>query len=119
MTKPIISWIEESRLRGDLPVVPVGALVKVNYRIREGEKERIQAFQGVVIKKHGGAKSLTSTFTVRKVSQGHGVERTFPLHSPSIESVSVLREGRVRRAKLYYLRKLSGKKARIREKKNA
>ncbi len=119
MTKPIIHWVGESQLRGDLPKIPVGAEVRVNYRIREGEKERIQAFQGVVIRKHGGLKSLSSTFTVRKVSQGFGVERTFPLHSPSIESVKVIREGRVRRAKLYYLRKLAGKKARIREKTNA
>lgn len=116
MTKPIIQWIEESQLRTDIPHLPVGAEVRVNYRIREGEKERIQVFQGVVIAKHGGPKSATSSFTVRKVTQGFGVERTFPLHSPSIESVTVVREGRVRRAKLYYLRALRGKKARIREK---
>jgi len=116
MIEPTIQWVEQGQLRSDLPDLPVGAEVKVNYRIVEGEKERIQAFQGVIIKKHGGPGSSTSTFTVRKVSQGYGVERTFPLHSPRIESVSVLREGRVRRAKLYYLRDLSGKKARIREK---
>ena len=118
MTKPIIQWVEEPHLNKELPELPVGAEVKVNYRIREGEKERIQAFQGVIIKKHGGPKSSNSNFTVRKVYQGHGVERTFPLHSPNIESVKVLREGRVRRAKLYYLRGLAGKKARIREKRN-
>ena len=116
MTKPVIQWIEAQHLREDIPPLPVGAEVRVNYRISEGEKERIQAFQGVVISKHGGPGSTTSTFTVRKVTQGYGVERTFPLHSPRIESVKVMREGRVRRAKLYYLRKLSGKKARIREK---
>jgi len=119
MTKPIIQWIEDAQLRSDIPAIPVGAEVRVNYRIREGEKERIQAFQGVVIGKHGGPKNLSSTFTVRKVSQGFGVERTFPLHSPSIESVTVVRQGRVRRAKLYYLRQRAGKKARIREKTNA
>ena len=119
MTKPIIQWVEESQMREDVPVLPVGAVVKVNYRIREGDRERIQAFQGVVISKHGGPQSVTSTFTVRKVTQGYGVERTFPLHSPSIESVQVIRQGRVRRAKLYYLRALRGKKARIREKANA
>jgi large subunit ribosomal protein L19 len=119
MTKPIIQWVEDAQLRSDIPPIPVGAEVRVNYRIREGEKERIQAFQGTVISKHGGPKSLTSTFTVRKVTQGFGVERTFPLHSPNIESVKVVRQGRVRRAKLYYLRKLQGKKARIREKTNA
>jgi len=116
MIEPTIQWVEDQHLRQDIPQIPVGAEVKVNYRIVEGEKERIQAFQGVVIKKHGGPGSTTSTFTVRKVSQGFGVERTFPLHSPRIESVTILREGRVRRAKLYYLRALSGKKARIREK---
>lgn len=119
MIKPIMQWVEDSQLRPEVPVVPVGAEVKVNYRIREGEKERIQVFQGVVIKTHGGPKSVTSSFTVRKVTQGFGVERTFPLHSPSIESVQVVRLGRVRRAKLYYLRALRGKKARIREKARA
>ena len=89
--------------------------MRVNYRIREGETERVQAFQGVVIKKHGGAKSITSTFTVRKVSQGFGVERTFPYHSPNIQKVEIVRRGRVRRAKLYFLRELKGKKARLRE----
>ncbi len=116
MNKPIIQWIDDTQLRSDLPPIPVGAEVRVNYRIREGEKERIQVFQGLVIAKHGGPKSATSSFTVRKVTQGFGVERTFPLHSPSIESVEVVRLGRVRRAKLYYLRALRGKKARIREK---
>lgn len=119
MIKPIMQWVEDSQLRPEVPVVPVGAEVKVNYRIREGEKERIQVFQGVVISTHGGPKSVTSSFTVRKVTQGFGVERTFPLHSPSIESVQVVRLGRVRRAKLYYLRALRGKKARIREKARA
>ncbi|MEE8396012.1 MAG: 50S ribosomal protein L19 [bacterium] len=118
MTKPIIQWVEDSQLRKDLPRMPVGAEVRVNYRIVEGEKSRIQAFQGVLIRKHGGPGSVTSTFTVRKVTGGFGVERTFPLHSPNIDSIQVLREGRVRRAKLYYLRALSGKKARIREKRN-
>ncbi len=119
MMKPIMQWVEDTQLRTDLPPIPVGAEVRVNYRIREGEKERIQAFQGLVIGKHGGPKSATSTFTVRKVTQGFGVERTFPLHSPSIESIKVVRLGRVRRAKLYYLRALRGKKARIREKQHA
>ena len=115
MTKPIIRWVEDAQLRTDLPFLPIGAEVRVNYRIREGEKERVQAFQGVVIKKHGGAKSITSTFTVRKVSQGFCVERTFPYHSPNIQKVEIVRRGRVRRAKLYFLRELKGKKARLRE----
>ena len=116
MRQPHIQWIESQQLRDDLPELPVGAQVRVNYRILEGEKERVQAFEGVVIKKHGGPGSTASTFTVRKVAQGFGVERTFALHSPRIESVKVLRRGRVRRAKLYYLRQLAGKKARIQEK---
>jgi large subunit ribosomal protein L19 len=93
---------------------PVGAQVRVNYRIREGEKERIQAFEGTVIRHHDGNKSMTSTFTVRKMSQGFGVERIFPLHSPLVESIKVNRQGRVRRGKLYFLRELAGKKARLR-----
>jgi len=116
MSKPIVDWVTESQIREDLPNLQVGSEVKVSYRITEGEKSRIQAFQGVLISKHGGPGQITSTFTVRKVSQGFGVERTFPLHSPNIESIEVKREGRVRRAKLYYLRNLQGKKARIREK---
>jgi len=115
MIQPDIQWVEAEGLRSDLPDVPVGAQVKVNYRIREGEKERIQAFIGVVIRKHGTPKHINATVTVRKVSQGFGVERIFPLHSPLIESIEVIRKGRVRRAKLYYLRALRGKKARIRE----
>ena len=90
-----------------------GDTVKVNVRVREGEKERLQAFEGVVIRRKGGG--LDETFTVRKVSNGVGVERIFPLHSPVIADIEVVREGQVRRAKLYYLRNLSGKAARIRE----
>jgi large subunit ribosomal protein L19 len=87
--------------------------VRVNVRVREGEKERLQAFEGVVIRRRGGG--LNETFTVRKVSNGVGVERIFPLHSPVVSDIQLVREGRVRRAKLYYLRNLSGKAARIRE----
>ena len=116
MTQPLVKWVESQQLRKDLPDLPIGAQVKVNYRIREGEKERVQAFAGVVIRKHRGPSSLTASFTVRKVTAGFGVERVFPLHSPRIESVEVSRRGKVRRAKLYYLRALSGKKARLTEK---
>ena len=116
MHTPLIQWLESQQLRSDIPDLPIGAQVRVNYRISEGEKERVQAFEGVVIGKHGGPGRTTSTFTVRKVTQGFGVERTFPLHSPRLESVKVLRRGRVRRAKLYYLRGRAGKKARIQEK---
>ena len=115
MIKPLINWVTSPHVRSDLPHIPIGALVRVNYRIREGEKERIQAFEGVVIRKHRGANSTSATFTVRKVTQGFGVERIFPLNSPRIEKVQIKRRGKVRRAKLYYLRALSGKKARLTE----
>src|SRR5690606_32320295 len=108
-------FIETQReyLKEDVPTFRAGDTVRVNVRVREGEKERIQAFEGVVIaRKHGG---VAETFTVRKISSGIGVERIFPLHSPSIESIKVVRQGRVRRAKLYYLRNLRGKAARIKE----
>ncbi|MBI3993114.1 MAG: 50S ribosomal protein L19 [Candidatus Lambdaproteobacteria bacterium] len=116
MHTPLIQWVESQQLRSDIPNLPIGAQLRVNYRISEGEKERVQAFEGVLIGKHGGPGRPTSTITVRKVTQGFGVERTFPLHSPRLESVKVLRRGRIRRAKLYYLRGRAGKKARIQEK---
>jgi len=105
--------LEKELLRMDLPHFDPGDTVKVNVKIREGEKERIQAFQGVVISKRKG--SVNASFTVRKVSYGIGVERIFPLHSPIISSIEVITKGRVRRAKIYYLRKLRGKAARIKE----
>jgi large subunit ribosomal protein L19 len=110
----MIKVIESEQMRTDLPSFAPGDTLRVNVRVREGEKERIQAFEGVCIARKGGG--ATETFTVRKISGGIGVERIFPLHSPSIESLSVVRRGHVRRAKLYYLRALRGKKARIREK---
>jgi len=104
---------EKEYLRHDLPEFRPGDTLRVNVRVREGEKERLQAFEGVCIaRKHGG---VSETFTVRKISGGVGVERIFPLHSPMIASIDVVRRGRVRRAKLYYLRNLRGKAARIRE----
>ncbi|MDH4225911.1 MAG: 50S ribosomal protein L19 [Deltaproteobacteria bacterium] len=119
MTHPLIQWIDSAQVRKDLPSMAIGDTVKVNYRIREGEKERIQSFIGLVIRKHMGTDSMSATFTVRKVTQGFGVERIFPTNSPRIESIEVMRSGRVRRAKLYYLRNLSGKKARIQERESA
>ena len=107
--------IEQSQLRSGLPELRVGSTVRVNYRITEGNKERIQAFEGVIIGKHCGAGNNKATFTVRKVTQGYGVERIFPLHSPRIESVDVIKIGKVRQAKLYYLRARRGKAARIKE----
>jgi large subunit ribosomal protein L19 len=105
--------IEKSRLRDDLPDFRAGDTVKVHVRVVEAGRERIQVFQGVVIRRRGGG--LRESFTVRKISFGVGVERTFPLHSPSIAKVEVVSRGDVRRAKLYYLRERRGKRARIRE----
>ena len=109
-----IKNIEREQLRMDLPDFAPGDTVTVHVKIREGNKERLQAFQGVVISKKKGM--ANATFTVRKVSYGVGVERAFPMHSPIIDRVEVVTRGRVRRAKIYYLRKLRGKAARIREK---
>ena len=102
------------RRQQPLPEFRAGDTVKVHYRVREGEKERIQVFQGVVIRRHGG-QGVGATFTVRKVSYGVGVERTFPVNSPLIQKLEVARRGRVRRARLYYLRQRTGKAARIAE----
>ena len=109
---------EQTQLRNELPDLRVGSSVRVNYRITEGNKERIQAFEGVIIAKHGGSRNNKATFTVRKVTQGYGVERIFPLHSPRIESIDIIKIGRVRQSKLYYLRARKGKAARIKERIN-
>ena len=108
-----LAIVQQEGLRTDLPPFRSGDTVKVMVRVREGDKERLQAFEGIVIAKKGGG--INETFTVRKVSAGVGVERIFPLHSPTVGSIDVVRKGAVRRAKLYYLRGVSGKKARIRE----
>lgn len=110
-----IDFIELEQMKKNVPVFKPGDSVKVNVKIVEGDKSRIQAFQGVVIKRQNGG--IRESFTVRKISNGIGVERSFPLHSPTVESIEVITRGQVRRAKLYYLRKLRGKAARIREKK--
>jgi large subunit ribosomal protein L19 len=102
-------------LRDNVPPFRAGDTLKVNVRVREGDKERLQAFEGVCIAKRGSG--VSATFTVRKISNGIGVERIFPLHSPMISEITVLRRGRVRRAKLYYLRHLTGKATRIKERK--
>lgn len=107
----LIGTIESEQLRSDIPDFKPGDTVKVHVKVVEGEKERIQVFQGVVIKKSRGGNR--AAFTVRKVSYGIGVERTFPLHSPRVDKIELVTRGQVRRAKLYYLRKLSGKAARI------
>jgi large subunit ribosomal protein L19 len=108
-----IEQIEKEQMRLDHPDFGPGDNVKVHVKIKEGEKERIQIFQGVVISKRKG--NTNATFTVRKVSYGVGVERIFPLHSPALDKIEVVTQGRVRRAKIYYLRKLRGKAARIKE----
>ncbi len=105
--------IQREGLREDIPDFGPGDTVRVSVRVKEGDKERLQAFEGVCIARRGGG--ITENFTVRKVSGGVGVERVFPLHSPNVAKLDVVRRGRVRRAKLYYLRKLAGKAARIRE----
>ena len=102
-------------LRTDIPPFRAGDTLRVNVRVKEGEKERLQAFEGVCIAKRGSG--VSETFTVRKISNGVGVERIFPVHSPMLAEINVVRRGRVRRAKLYYLRNLTGKATRIREKK--
>jgi large subunit ribosomal protein L19 len=108
-----IRQIEKEQMRFDLPAFKPGDTVRVSVKIKEGEKERIQVFKGVVIRKRKG--TTNATFTVRKISYGVGVERVFPLHSPSIDGIEVVTRGRVRRSRLYYLRKLRGKAARIKE----
>ena len=108
-----IEQLEKEMMRLDLPDFAAGDTVNVHVKITEGEKERIQMFQGVVISKRNG--TTNATFTVRKVSYGIGVERVFPTHSPVIDKIDVITRGRVRRAKIYYLRKLRGKAARIKE----
>lgn len=113
MNNRLVEEITASQLRSDLPEFKSGDEVKVSVRIIEGNKSRIQVFQGVVIQRRGGG--VNATFTVRKVSSGIGVERTFPLHSPSIAGIEVMRKGKVRRNKITYIRKRSGKAARIKE----
>ena len=109
----IIRSLEREQLRSDIPDFRVGDTVRVNVKVVEGNRERIQAFEGVVISRRNG--SVRETFTVRRVSYGIGVERTFPLHSPRVDRIEITRRGKVRRAKLYYLRERSGKAAKIKE----
>jgi large subunit ribosomal protein L19 len=109
----ILTMLEREQMRGDLPDFKTGDQVRVHVKIKEGEKERIQVFEGVVIRKRKG--NTGATFTVRKVSYGVGVERIFPLHAPAIDRVDIVSRGKVRRSRLYYLRELKGKAARIKE----
>ncbi|NMB10860.1 MAG: 50S ribosomal protein L19 [Firmicutes bacterium] len=112
----ILQTIENEQLKTDIPDFRPGDTVRVHVKVVEAERERIQIFEGVVIGRSGGG--LRETFTVRKVTQGVGVERKFPLHSPRVDKIEVVRQGRVRRAKLYYLRKRVGRAARIRERRS-
>ena len=111
--KPIIAELENEYAKKDVPSFQIGDTVGVHVLIREGEKERIQVFRGTVIGRKG--QGIKETFTVRRIVQGEGVERVFPLHSPRVAKIEVIRQGRVRRAKLYYLRERTGRSARIRE----
>jgi len=113
MSQQLIREITNDYIKTDVPEFRPGDNVKVSVRIKEGNRERIQLFEGLVIKKQGSG--VSETFTVRKVSYGIGIERTFPVHSPSIESIVVSRKGKVRRAKLHYIRGLSAKRSRIKE----
>jgi len=109
----LVNIVEQEQLKKDIPNFQPGDTIRVNTRIREGQKERIQAYEGTVIKRLD--RGIRSTFTVRRLAYGTGSERTFPLHSPNIQSISIVRRGVVRRAKLYYLRDRTGRSARIRE----
>jgi len=112
-----IAELEQAQTRSDIPGFRPGDTLRVHVKVREGNRSRIQVFQGVVIRRQGGG--VRETFTVRKISYGVGVERTFPVHTPAIDKIEVVTRGRVRRAKLYYLRELRGKAARIRERREA
>ncbi len=109
----ILRELEREQMRNDIPAFGPGDTVRVHVKVREGEKERIQVFEGVVIGRRGGG--VRESFTVRKVSYGIGVERVFPVHSPNLDKIEVVRHGKVRRAKLYFLRDLRGKAARLKE----
>lgn len=113
MATDVVREIEREQMRSDLPVFAPGDMVRVHVKVVEGERERIQIFEGVVLRRMGGG--LTETFTVRKISQGVGVERTWPIHSPRVDKIEVTRRSKVRRAKLYYLRERTGRAARLKE----
>ncbi len=113
MINALIEKVAKKQMRNDIPDLRPGDTVRVQVKIREGEKERLQAFEGVFLARNNSG--ISETITVRKISFGHGVERIFPIHAPVIDSIKVVRTGKVRRAKLYYLRKLRGKAARLKE----
>ena len=110
----LIKALTNEQLKSEVPELNIGDTVRVHNKIKEGNKERIQMFEGTIIAKRGGG--ISATFTVRRVSYGIGVEKTFPIHSPNVEKVDIIRSGKVRRAKLYYLRDRAGKSAKVKEK---
>ena len=110
----LVEAFTNEQLKQELPVIRIGDTIRVHNRIKEGNRQRIQMFEGTVIAKHGGG--ISETFTVRRVSYGVGVEKTFPIHSPNVDKIVVFREAKVRRAKLYYLRSRVGKAAKVKEK---
>ena len=109
----LVEAFTNEQLKQELPVIRIGDTIRVHNRIKEGNRERIQMFEGTVIAKHGGG--ISETFTVRRVSYGVGVEKTFPVHSPNVEKVDIIRVGKIRRAKLFYLRDRMGKSAKVKE----
>ncbi len=109
----LVEAFTNEQLKKELPVIRIGDTIRVHNRIKEGNRQRIQMFEGTVIAKHGGG--ISETFTVRRVSYGVGVEKTFPIHSPNVEKVDIIRVGKVRRAKLYYLRDRVGKASKVKE----
>ena len=113
MNLGLVNEITKQQMKSDLPSLAPGQTVRVDVKIKEGDKERIQAFEGIVVKVQGSG--ISQSFTVRKVSSGVGVERSFPVHSPIIDKITVIRKGKVRRARLYYLRNRSGKSAKLKE----
>jgi large subunit ribosomal protein L19 len=113
-TMDLIKALTNEQLKSEVPELNIGDTVRVHNKIKEGNKERIQMFEGTIIAKRGGG--ISATFTVRRVSYGIGVEKTFPIHSPNVEKVDIIRSGKVRRAKLYYLRDRAGKSAKVKEK---
>ncbi len=119
MSQAILAHVSSASVRKDVPVLKAGYVVRVHQRIKEGEKERVQIFEGLIIKMGPGARAADKTFTVRKVVEGVGVEKVFPIHSPMIEKIEITKQGKVRRAKLYYMRTLQGKSTRLQDKKGS
>lgn len=117
MSQALLDHVSNASIKKDVPALKSGYVVRVHQRIKEGEKERVQIFEGLIIKLSSGARAADKTFTVRKLVEGVGVEKVFPIHSPTIEKIEVVKQGKVRRSKLYYMRSLEGKSTRLQDKK--